>query len=831
MDDKKLNELESKDEGLSQDNSVDESKASKELNEEEILDVATESDIGEDSVVNNTEKQVEQKDEVLEEVTVDPMTSEVIEEPKDDTDLPENKVDEEKEPTKEFQIVNNVEPQKNIEPETEEVSKKKSKKKLIIIVSIAALLIIATVVVVVLLMNKDKKKSEDKPKEPEVVEPTISDEEAQQIMNEYGNKLAIFVREHIAKGYDVATIKQDAVTSLVEGYTVSCEVFSIENNGNIKLDKCKVNNSDAKFSYEKTYSAKPDSNYLILSKNGVLTFYYDGWYATSEEEFVEEEYEIEYYDKHVLKCEETSCVLDKIFADHVIVKEQSGKSNVYRLKDNKKIYTALAGYELNFLGQYDKEYNEQVLGVIIRNPEGQEALYSITKNEIVIDYGVYTYDWDNGALCYHSCDTNIVENFIRVHKGNLTGLISASTFEEVLEPGDYKNLTAGKKYVFIQESGYKGIMKYNEQTKKVEMLIKPNKYTDIEVDGDYIYVENTDKYGEKKYGVYDGNTGEQLLNGKYYDAVIANSADGGRVFVLDGNILKLLDLTGKMITKVYEFSSEVYPSDDILTYGSGSYKDEEDEISFYLKLVNHEYNPDANAEYELCYNECKIEHEDGDCDLECEHLYDYEATLDCVEYNYYLSTGKLEKYPIECEGGYAKPVLYLYPKLTSIIRVTFENADKLTTTYPKYNNGWTVLANTNGDLYDENGKYYYALYWEEDSNHKVDFSEGFYVTKNNAIEFLEESLTKMGFNDRERNEFIMYWLPILEKNEKSLVYFELTEERDSYSKININPQPDSLLRVAIHVKKVDSYTPIKEQHLPRFERNGFVAVEWGGVLY
>ena len=31
----------------------------------------------------------------------------------------------------------------------------------------------------------------------------------------------------------------------------------------------------------------------------------------------------------------------------------------------------------------------------------------------------------------------------------------------------------------------------------------------------------------------------------------------------------------------------------------------------------------------------------------------------------------------------------------------------------------------------------------------------------------------------------MYWLPILEKNKKSLVYFELTEERNSYSKINI----------------------------------------------
>jgi hypothetical protein len=77
----------------------------------------------------------------------------------------------------------------------------------------------------------------------------------------------------------------------------------------------------------------------------------------------------------------------------------------------------------------------------------------------------------------------------------------------------------------------------------------------------------------------------------------------------------------------------------------------------------------------------------------------------------------------------------------------------------------------------------------------------------------------------------MYWLPILEKNGKSLVYFELTEERNSNSPINIEPKPDSLLRVAIHVKKVDTKINIKEQKLTTFKRTGFVAVEWGGVIY
>ena len=77
----------------------------------------------------------------------------------------------------------------------------------------------------------------------------------------------------------------------------------------------------------------------------------------------------------------------------------------------------------------------------------------------------------------------------------------------------------------------------------------------------------------------------------------------------------------------------------------------------------------------------------------------------------------------------------------------------------------------------------------------------------------------------------MYFLPILENNEKSLVYFELTKEREQNNKLIITPKPDSLLRVTIHIKKVNKETTIKEEKLETFKRIGFSAVEWGGMLY
>ncbi|MBR6072767.1 MAG: hypothetical protein IKP76_00400 [Bacilli bacterium] len=200
------------------------------------------------------------------------------------------------------------------------------------------------------------------------------------------------------------------------------------------------------------------------------------------------------------------------------------------------------------------------------------------------------------------------------------------------------------------------------------------------------------------------------------------------------------------------------------------------------------------------------------------------------EYYYYPSTKESGKIASGI-GGYAKPVLYLYPTEETNVKVTFDKPSNLTTTYPKYNNSWNVLAKPNGDLYDKNGKYYYALYWEELKNHEISFDEGFYCEGKDAIKFLENKLSYIGLNDRERNEFIMYWLPILEKNEKNLIYFELTEERDKYSPINIEPKPDSLLRIAMHVKKVNKKVNIKEQKLTSFNRTGFTAVEWGGVIH
>ena len=264
------------------------------------------------------------------------------------------------------------------------------------------------------------------------------------------------------------------------------------------------------------------------------------------------------------------------------------------------------------------------------------------------------------------------------------------------------------------------------------------------------------------------------------------------IFVIDNdNIVKLIDYNGNVIKNITQNKSSYYFRTDL----SGWYKDNN------VDLISLVVIDDS-----------------------------LETMSSGIEYVYNPSTKALKEETFVELGYDEKPIIYLYPeKNNTKVTLTFENNLLISTSYPKYSNKWVVIANKNGDLKDINGKYYYGLYYEEIGHSKVDFNEGFYVEKEDAISFLEEKLSLIGLNDRERNEFIMYWLPVLEKNGKNLVYFELTDSKQRYNKLNINPKPDSLLRISIHIKKVNKKIKIKEQKLNKFNRIGFAVIEWGGV--
>ncbi len=188
-----------------------------------------------------------------------------------------------------------------------------------------------------------------------------------------------------------------------------------------------------------------------------------------------------------------------------------------------------------------------------------------------------------------------------------------------------------------------------------------------------------------------------------------------------------------------------------------------------------------------------------------------------------FSCTKKEEEPVDM-----KPVLYLYPQEETEITVKLDYDGELTVSYPLYKDGWKVTASPEGTL-SYNGQTYNYLYWEGTSDTEYDFSRGFCIKKEDTASFLEDSLSQLGLNRREANEFIIFWLPILMENEYSLISFQ-SDAYTSHSRLDISPKPDTLIRVFMACRPLNEPVEIESQELSSPIRKGFTAVEWGGTI-
>lgn len=177
-----------------------------------------------------------------------------------------------------------------------------------------------------------------------------------------------------------------------------------------------------------------------------------------------------------------------------------------------------------------------------------------------------------------------------------------------------------------------------------------------------------------------------------------------------------------------------------------------------------------------------------------------------------------------------KPVIYLYPEKVTELTVKLGKPENLICTYPDYSKGWNVTANPNGIMTDNNtGRKLYSLYWESINDKDNYGTDGFVVKESDSVAFLEEKLSALGLNEFESEEFIIYWLPRLQSNEYNFIRFATAEEINEIMPLEFSVTPDTIIRILMQYKPLDSKIEVEEQILETPERNGFVAVEWGGM--
>lgn len=177
-----------------------------------------------------------------------------------------------------------------------------------------------------------------------------------------------------------------------------------------------------------------------------------------------------------------------------------------------------------------------------------------------------------------------------------------------------------------------------------------------------------------------------------------------------------------------------------------------------------------------------------------------------------------------------KPIIYLYPENETNVTVKLGNEKILTSTYPKYEDKWMVTAYPNGNLVDlKTGRNLYSLYWEGKNYNSTVTDEGFIVNGSDTISFLEEKLKALGLNERESEEFIIYWLPRMEHNKYNYIRFASIDEINSIMPLYVDPNPDTIIRVLMVFKPLNQKINVKEQKFTTPERKGFTLVEWGGT--
>ena len=182
-------------------------------------------------------------------------------------------------------------------------------------------------------------------------------------------------------------------------------------------------------------------------------------------------------------------------------------------------------------------------------------------------------------------------------------------------------------------------------------------------------------------------------------------------------------------------------------------------------------------------------------------------------------------------GGCGKPVIYLYPQQPTVASVQVD-AD-IRRSAPMYvpNAGWQkVLALPNGQLL-YNGSSYGSLYWEGyGAGTYPQITSGTVVPRNQVVSTIRMQLAQQGLTTAEINDFMTFWQPKLPATPYTRLTWLTKAQLDQLAPLHITPQPQTVIRVFLDFAGLDQPLPLPSQHFSAPQRQGFTAVEWGGLL-
>lgn len=218
------------------------------------------------------------------------------------------------------------------------------------------------------------------------------------------------------------------------------------------------------------------------------------------------------------------------------------------------------------------------------------------------------------------------------------------------------------------------------------------------------------------------------------------------------------------------------------------------------------------------------------------------ANFEEIHFARELTGGHYYEVGLNFEGSYSsgkqmmveKPVIYLYSEMEQAFNLKIKTDADLQFTYPAYENEWKGTASKNGTI-QMNGSNYPYLFWDATlpaESLKLNWNNADQIEGKQAIDYLESQLNQLGFNEKEKTDFITYWGPRMQKMKYVQLLWVQDDAINSIASLEISPafKQNRIYLVFQETNQLLEQTlQLKKNPLKRMDRSSNYLVEWGGI--
>jgi len=177
-----------------------------------------------------------------------------------------------------------------------------------------------------------------------------------------------------------------------------------------------------------------------------------------------------------------------------------------------------------------------------------------------------------------------------------------------------------------------------------------------------------------------------------------------------------------------------------------------------------------------------------------------------------------------------KPNIYICPteNIELNVYLSFPMGGSIVQSIPMYGNGWSVFVDASG-LIDNEFDY---LFYECQVPNFFQKENGWIIKQENLEAFFRENLTQIGFVEPEIEDFIEYWIPILNYSSEYILYPQYSKDILPLIELTLSKQPECMLRYFYLIEEnLKGISTLESPIIPEFNRNGFTVAEWGVIIY